>query len=135
MELTSVAILNLLTDIAKEDINADLSVTISESSRGAMKVGAATLVSSLVLGPVGFIVGSVGGGLWAYASSSDFKPLHGVLCDMTDKEKDKVVALARKVAAERGLQLAIAGFVTNSLEARDFLVEVIKRFGLSIKSA
>ena len=134
MAIPSVIVLNLLTDIAKEEINADLCVTISESSRVAIKVGAATLVCSLVLGPVGFIVGSVGGGLWAYATSSNFKSLHSVLCDMSDEEKDKVVALAKSVASERGMELALASFVTNSPEARDFLLEVMRRFGLAIKS-
>jgi hypothetical protein len=129
-----VFILNLLKDIASEEINADLRVTISESSRGAMKVGATTLVSSLVLGPVGFIVGSVGGGIWAYATSSDFKPLHGVLCDLSEEERETVVALARNVATERGMELALASFVTGSVEARDFLLEVMRRFGLSIKN-
>ena len=134
MAVPSVFVLNLLTDIAKEEINADLCVTISETSRGVMIVGATTLVSSLVLGPVGFIVGSVGGGLWAYATSSDFKSLHNVLCDMTDEEKVKVVALAKSVAGERGMELALASLVTNSPEARDFLLEVMRRFGLAIKS-
>ncbi len=134
MAIPSVFILNLLKDIASEEINADLRVTISESSRGAMKVGATTLVSSLVLGPVGFIVGSVGGGIWACATSSDFKPLHGVLCDLTEEERETVVALARNVATERGMELALASFVTGSVEARDFLLEVMRRFGLPIKN-
>lgn len=135
MAIPSVFMLNLLTDIAKEEINADLCVTISESSRGVMKVFATTLVSSLVFGPVGFIVGSVGGGLWAYATSSDFKSLHNVLCDMTDEEKVKVVALAERVAGERGMEWALASLVPNSPEARDFLLEVMRRFfGLAIKS-
>lgn len=134
MAIPSVFVLNLLTDIAKQEINADLCVTISESLRGAVKVGAATLVSSLVLGPAGFIVGSVGGGIWAYATSSDFKSLHSVLCDMTDEEKEKVVTLAKNVASERGMELALASLVTNSPEARDFLLEVMRRFGLAIKS-
>ena len=134
MAIPSVFVLNLLTDIAKEEINTDLCVTISETSRGVMKVGATTFVSSLVLGPVGFIVGSVGGGLWAYATSSDFKSLHNVLCDMTDEEKVQVVALAKSVAGERGMELALASLVTNSPEARDFLLEVMRRFGLAIKS-
>jgi hypothetical protein len=134
MAVPGIFVLNLLTDIAKEEINTDLCVTISESSRGAMKVGVTTLVSSLVLGPVGFIVGSVGGGIWAYATSSDFKPLHGVLCDMTEEEKDKVVALARNVAIERGMELSLAGLVTSSPEARRFLLEVMRRFGVAIKN-
>ena len=135
MALPSVFVLNLLKDIAKEEINADLRVTISESSRGALKVGATTLVSSLVLGPVGFIVGSVGGGIWAYATSSDFRPLHGVLCDMTDQEIETVAGLARNVATERGMELALGGLVTSSPEARNFLIEVMRRFGLAIKNA
>ena len=135
MALTSVFILNLLKDIAKEEINADLRVTISESSRGVLKVGATTLVSSLVLGPVGFIVGSVGGGIWAYATSSDFKPLHSVLCDMTEQEREMVAALARNVATEKGMELALGSLVTSSPQARDFLVEVMRQFGLAIKDA
>lgn len=134
MAVPSAFVLNLLTDIAKEQVNADLGVTISESSRGAVKVGATTLVSSLVLGPVGFIVGSIGGGLWAYATSSDFKPLYDVLCDMTEDEKGRVVALARNVATEKVFELALASVVTSSPEARDFLLEVMRRFGLALKS-
>ena len=134
MAAPSVFMLNLLTDIAKEEINADLGVTISEISRGVMIVCATTLVSSLAFGPVGFIVGSVGGGGLAYATSSDFKSLPKVLCDMTDEEKVKVEALARRVAGERGMALALDSLATNSPEARDFLVRVMRRFGLAIKS-
>lgn len=135
MALPSVFVLKLLTDIAKEDINADLRVAISESALGAIKVGAAALISSLALGPVGFIVGSVGGGAWAYASSSDFKPLHSVLCDMTADDKEKVVALARTVAGEHGMELVFSGLITSSPQARNFLLEVMRRFGYSIKNA
>ena len=134
MALPSVVVLNLLTDIAKDEINADLGVTISESVQGAAKVGAAVLVSSLLLGPVGFVVGSGIGGAWAYSTASNFKPLFNVICDMTAEEKERLVAVARTVAVEKGLDLALATFVTSSQEARSFLLDVMNRFGFAIKS-
>lgn len=135
MAVTSLYVLNLITDIAKEQINADLGATISESSRGAVKVGASTLVSSLLLGPAGFIVGSVGGGLWAYATSSNFKPLTSIISEMTEDEKERMVAVAKDVAKERGIELALANLVTSSPEARDFLMAVMKRVGVGIRSS
>jgi hypothetical protein len=53
---------------------------------------------------------------------------------MTEEEKGKVVALARNVAIERGMELSLAGLVTNSPEARRFLLEVMRRFGVAIKN-
>ena len=122
-------VLSLLRDIAKEEINADLRVTIWESWGAAMKVGVATLVSSVVFGPIGIIVGSFGGGLLAYATSSDFKSLPDFLSDMTYEEKVKLVAVAKRVAFERGIELALANLVTYSPEARDFLLQVMTRYG------
>lgn len=134
MAVSGIYVLNLLTDIAKEQVNADLGVTISESSRGAVKVGATALVSSLVLGPVGFLVGSVGGGIWAYTTSSDFKPLYVVIAEMTQDEKDRVVSVAMTVANERSIELALGHFITSSPQARSFLMEVMRRAGIGIKS-
>ncbi|XP_046859122.1 protein C19orf12 homolog [Xenia sp. Carnegie-2017] len=133
MAVTSALVLKLLSEIAKEEVNADLTVTMSAASQGAIKVGATTLISSLFLGPVGFIVGSVGGGVWAYATSSNFKPLHAVLEELTKEEKNRLAQVALKHAGEIGLDLGMATLLTSSPEARAFLVEVLKRLGLSVK--
>ena len=134
MEFTSASVLKLLSKIAKEEINADITVTMSAASQGVIKVGATTLISSLVLGPAGFFVGSVVGGAWAYATSSNFKPLHAVLEELTTEEKNRLGQVALKHAGEIGLDLGMATLWTRSAEARAFLVEVLRRFGSSVNN-
>ena len=134
MALPTVAVLNLLRDIANEEINADLQHTIRETYHGVLKVDFIVIVSTALLGSAGFIVGSVGGGIWAYATSSDFRSLPGVVRDMTDEEREAVAAWARNVATERGIT-ALGDLVTSSPEARNFLIEVMRRSGLAIQNA
>ena len=135
MAVPTIYVFNLLTDIAKEQVNADLGLAISEATKGAAKVGGITLVSSLLLGPVGFIVGSVGGGLLAYATSSDFKPLTCVIAEMTDDERERMADVAMDIAKKRGIELALANIVTSSPEARDFLINVMRGIGLDVNSS
>lgn len=55
-----------------DEIILSLKRTFFESVRGGAKVGAAALVGGAFLGPPGFAVGGVVGGLWAWATSNDF---------------------------------------------------------------
>lgn len=121
----------ILLEIA--EVNNDLHVTLSESAKGAGVMGGSTftgaLAGAMLGGPVGMIaggaVGFLGGAGYAAANTKSFKPLHQVLSEMNEEDKERLVAAARRVIRRKGIDVAhtIVGRYGTQL-AKEFLQTV-----------
>jgi len=122
-----------LLQTAQDKRNADLVACLGGSGRAAVITGTATLVGVLALGPVGILAGSVTGGLIAYLTSDDFKPLAQVLQEMPKSEQTKLIDLFLKKVKHSGNRTSIASLVGLPLDTRSkFLIECLKDLGIQI---
>ena len=65
----------------------NLRVTFSESLKGGLKVGLCVVVCGLLLGPPGFAIGGIAGGIYATCTSKKFRPVHELLAEMTPEQR------------------------------------------------
>ena len=125
----------ILSEISKA--NNDLGETLSESVKGATAMGGSTftgaLAGALIGGPVGMIaggaIGFAGGATYAAANTKNFKPLHQILGEMTNKDREKLVEAAKKIIQRKGIDLAhqVIGKYGSQF-ARTFLIDVYNEF-------
>lgn len=133
-------IYNILLEISKA--NTELGVTIGESLKGAATMGASTstgaLVGGLLGGPVGMIAGGAigffGGASYTAANTKPFKPLMDVISEMSEKDKRKLVSIARDILKREGIDLArdIVGSYGSRI-ARYLLLEVMKEMEIAVE--
>ncbi|XP_027016004.1 protein C19orf12 homolog [Tachysurus fulvidraco] len=68
----------------------DMKATVKGSLKGGAMAGGSAVVGSLLLGPVGLAVGAAAGGLVAWMTSGQFKPVPQILMELPPQEKQKL---------------------------------------------
>ncbi|XP_065182646.1 protein C19orf12-like [Sycon ciliatum] len=134
MVLSPEEVHEIVSIIAAEE---NLRVTVSESLKGGLKVGLCAAAGGLVLGPPGFAIGGVIGGIYATCTSAKFKPVHQVLGEMSPAQRQLLqrrfldatrqisysdaAMLLSMVAGDAGLKLILINLV------KDFLWHELKQ--------
>ena len=81
-------ILNIITTLGD---NENLRITAKRSIKGGLIGGVIMTVTALMLGPPGFLIGGVVGGLVAYNTSDSFKPISSVILEMEPADQRSLV--------------------------------------------
>ena len=84
MPVSAVDLQRVMAVLADED---ELKVTMKNAAYGGVVAGVATTVGGLVAGPPGLLIGGALGGLLAYGSAGNFKPVSQVIKDMNAHER------------------------------------------------
>ncbi|CAB4056337.1 unnamed protein product [Lepeophtheirus salmonis] len=87
--IRSDVIFELILDLAEKE---GLQVTFKNSAKGTLLGGAIFFFFSLFMGPIGFILGGIFGGIFAYCRSAEYRPLQQVIKeDISSTEKEMIV--------------------------------------------
>lgn len=84
MPLSMVEVQRVMAVLADED---QLKVTVKSSAYGGVVAGVTTTVGGLLAGPPGLLIGGAVGGLLAYKSAGNFRPVSQVINDMNAHER------------------------------------------------
>lgn len=101
-----------LTDFLKD--NEDMKKTAANSFKQALYAGGGTLIGSLLLGPMGGLVGAVAGGVVGFAKAPNYNGVVQHVFALPDGERKQ--ALLKEVATT----LVSAGAKANIRSAEDF---------------
>ncbi|KAG9261195.1 hypothetical protein AMEX_G26183 [Astyanax mexicanus] len=116
----------------------EMKAAVKNSGKGAVVAGGGAFVGGLLAGPVGIAAGgAVGGLLGMWMTSGQFKPVPGIIRELSPQQKQKLysdimailetldwrnyaqlVALVKGNAAmQQGVLCAIKGYITKELRA------------------
>lgn len=84
MPVSVVEFQRVMSILADED---QLKVTVKTSAYGGVVAGVTTTIGGLIAGPAGLLVGGAVGGMLAYKSAGNFKPVSQVINDMNAHER------------------------------------------------
>ena len=84
MPVSAVDLQRVMAVLADED---ELKVTMKHAVYGGVVAGVVTAVGGLVAGPPGLAIGGAVGGLLAYGSAGNFKPVSQVIKEMDAHER------------------------------------------------
>lgn len=84
MPVSVVELQRVMAILADED---QLKVTMKNSAYGGVVAGVTTTVGGLLGGPPGLLLGGALGGILAYKSAGDFRPVSQVINDMNAHER------------------------------------------------
>ena len=84
MPLSMVEVQRVMAVLADED---QLKVTVKSSAYGGVVAGVTTTVGGLLAGPPGLLIGGAVGGLLAYKSAGNFRPVSQIINDMNAHER------------------------------------------------
>ena len=94
MPVSSSDLERILTKIADKE---DLKVTVNSSVRGGITAGVSATIGGVLLGPPGLAIGGIVGGLAAYLSAPDFKPVSEVIKSLDRHEREKLLTAIREI--------------------------------------
>lgn len=84
MPVSAVELQRVMAILADED---QLKVTVKNAAYGGVVAGITTTVGGLLAGPPGLMIGGAVGGLLAYNTTGNFKPVSAVIKDMNAHER------------------------------------------------
>ena len=84
MPLSAVELQRVMAILADED---ELKVTVKSAAYGGVVAGITTTVGGLLAGPPGLMIGGAVGGLLAYNTTGNFKPVSAVIKHMNAHER------------------------------------------------
>ncbi|KAF2365435.1 hypothetical protein FHG87_003802 [Trinorchestia longiramus] len=95
MVIETEIIMEVIVDVTKE---RGLMVCLSNSLKGGAAVGGAATVGSILLGPLGLLVGgTLGGAIASYCFNGQYKSAVSVIMDMPQQKKDQLAAKVIRV--------------------------------------
>ncbi|RZF36824.1 hypothetical protein LSTR_LSTR012702 [Laodelphax striatellus] len=98
MPLNTQEILELITIICEQ---RHVQVCVTQSLRGAAITAAGALFGSLLLGPVGLVMGAVGGSVSAISTGEQYRPLPQILInDITPAQREEITTRINRVLAD-----------------------------------
>src|SRR5688572_14286249 len=98
---------------AKKPENRKLKVCSTEAVSGALKVGLAAWIGGTALGPTGFVIGGLLGGLFASDTSQTLNPIPEVLEQMSEQEKKELIVMVQTVSHEH-IQGSVMGILVEA---------------------
>ena len=112
MPVSPVDLQRVMAVLADED---ELKVTMKSSAYGGVVAGVATTVGGLVAGPPGLLIGGALGGLLAYGSAGNFKPVSQVIKDMNAHERQLLYNAMRDIVENLNIDdyLALIAFLSG----------------------
>ncbi|XP_040576709.1 protein C19orf12 homolog [Lepeophtheirus salmonis] len=124
--IRSDVIFELILDLAEKE---GLQVTFKNSAKGTLLGGAIFFLFSLFMGPIGFILGGIFGGIFAYCRSAEYRPLQQVIKeDISSTEKEMIVDKVRSVIGEVGPQdlATLLLFVNNTPILKSSIISTLQ---------
>ncbi|XP_022193850.1 protein C19orf12 homolog [Nilaparvata lugens] len=98
MPLNTQEILELITIICEK---RNVQVCVTQSLRGAAITAAGALFGSLIMGPLGLVMGAVGGSLGAISTGENYRPLPQILMnDITHAQREEITTRINRVIAD-----------------------------------
>ena len=105
MSVSAVQLQRVLAILADED---QLKVTVKGAGYGGVVAGVTTTVGGLIAGPAGLLVGGALGGVLAYASAGDFKPVSQVIKEMNPRQRQLLYNAMRDIVDNLAIQDYVA---------------------------
>ena len=112
MPVSVVEFQRVMAILADED---QLKVTLKSSSYGGVVAGVATTVGGIVAGPPGLLIGGAVGGLLAYKTAGDFRPVSQVIKDMNAHERQLLYNAMKDIIDNLAIDdyLALVAFLSG----------------------
>ncbi|XP_067137752.1 protein C19orf12 homolog isoform X2 [Centruroides vittatus] len=120
----------------------NLRATVKGSVAGGITVGSIAAVSSLIMGPVGLLIGGIFGGLIGYSIAKDkYKPLSSVIEAMTPQQKAKLrnhlIVLMHSVDVRDLITLAALIASNTSIKGKilaGIINFIVQEFGVQLQN-
>lgn len=112
MPVSVVEFQRVMAILADED---QLKVTVKSAGYGGVLAGLTTAVGGLVAGPPGLLVGGALGGVLAYSSAGNFKPVSQVIKDMNAHERQLLYEAMKDIVENLRIDdyLALMAFLSG----------------------
>ena len=112
MPVSAVQLQQVLAILADQD---QLKVTVRASGYGGVVACVTTTIGGLIAGPAGLLVGGALGGVLAYASAGDFKPVSDVIKEMTPLQRQLLYNAMRDIVDNLAIQdyMALLAFLNG----------------------
>ncbi|XP_023219692.1 protein C19orf12 homolog isoform X2 [Centruroides sculpturatus] len=122
--------------------NHNIRATVNGSVAGGIIVGSIAAASSLILGPVGLLLGGIFGGLIGYSIAKDkYKPLSSVIEEMTPQQKEKLrnhlIVLMHSVDVRDLITLAALIASNTSIKGKilaGIINFIVQEFGVQLQN-
>ncbi|XP_076277303.1 protein C19orf12 homolog [Lasioglossum baleicum] len=126
---------NLLNEVLKLDCVKKLKVSVENSVKYGTLVGAATVMSGLLFGPRGLVIGGVLSSCAAsYASSGEFKSVpHIILYETTPEERKELAGKLWKLVTTRNIK-TLQKFIYLIQTNKGFLETVVQVLTMFLSS-
>ena len=105
MSVSAVQLQRVLAILADED---QLKVTVKGAGYGGVVAGVTTTIGGLIAGPAGLLAGGALGGVLAYASAGDFKPVSQVIKEMNPRQRQLLYNAMRDIVDNLAIQDYVA---------------------------
>jgi len=112
MPVSVVEFQRVMAILADED---QLKVTVKSSAYGGVVAGVATTVGGIVAGPPGLLIGGAVGGLLAYKTAGDFRPVSQVIKDMNAHDRQLLYDAMKDIINNLAIDdyLALVAFLSG----------------------
>lgn len=112
MPVSVVEFQRVMAILADED---QLKVTVKSSAYGGVVAGVATTVGGIVAGPPGLLIGGAVGGLLAYKTAGDFRPVSQVIKDMNAHDRQLLYNAMKDIIDNLAIDdyLALVAFLSG----------------------
>ncbi|XP_015780373.1 PREDICTED: protein C19orf12 homolog [Acropora digitifera] len=101
MPVSAVQLQQVLAILADQD---QLKVTVKGAGYGGVVAGVTTAIGGLIAGPAGLLVGGAVGGVFAYATAGNFKPVSQVVNEMNAHERQLLYNAMRDIVDNLGIE-------------------------------